>query len=1315
MVTPRVKHILRSALWLLLPLLLLIGTLLWLAATSSGSRAVLTAVSNWTPAQIEFQSLDGSLWRGLTLEELQVRWPEGEARIGRLATRWTPLSLVWGRLDIERIEAGAVEVSWQEGAAPPAPPEPRAAFQFEWPRLKGFPLKFSGRIGSLQLDDVRIAPPGARPTAVERLHATVQWDHGILRVESLDLRADAGAAAGDLAVGLDAPLLQLALDLQATALEGQIASVRVESNLSSAEGDSLPMGPLRVVADRVDQPDLELEGTLVPASGRVTAENWRLRRTGVSGEVRLNGFFSWQEKEPQADLQIILDQLDLEPEAGWPTVLNGTLSVSGGLDAYQGAFDLHNTRPGWENLAVTGNLRGDLEHLELTSLNGRWLEGTFDDGRVSLNWTQGLELALQLTARGLNPELFEGAPPGDLNFVATGEGTFEPQQPPKGWARIELAPSYLQGHALNGLVAVRAQDQDLIVEELSLQGEGFNLEAKGRLQEKIALSFYIGDAGKILPDLAGRAEGEGWFAWAEGEPRGALVAAGDDLAYEELSIDRWSLDVAWPGMERPLRGEAKVEGVMTRVLALEEIRAGLTGLPEDHDLSLAADWGTGQAQALIQGSLRDQQWQGVIERLAGEEADLGHWQSLKPVELQLSAQQARIADLVLESSIGGELAADAELSFSPLRGEIEGAWRNLSLAHFNPWIAAVQLEGESSGDLQWLLGGSEQMALYADLRATATVQYGSEDLVLDEVLMELAWDRQGLELDGQIDFGIGGRVSLAAESPQPGRPALPDPLNFRTSWDRFRLKSLEGFVPAGVQLEGEWLGRLEGRLGPGNILNVEGTSRVSDGFLRRRDEDGEWSVALRQAELLWQWRDETLQGELDLTLGDFGEATASFQLPLPARLATAFEDDGAVSVRAQAHMREQGLLEMLLPGLAEDIAGELALDAQVEGTWQDPRWQGDFSLTQAGATLPAAGLVLDEIEVAGRIIERRIEVERLQLRSGPGKLTGRVQLDLEDFSAPVYTGEIKGSKVQVMNLPELQIQVSPDLTFRGRPDALEVKGKVHVPVFLVYDWQNEGMVKPSSDVEIVGRESEPEPARPFNLDLDVDVTLGERVILQAKGLDARLEGGLKVTTNERSDLIGQGEISVAKGHYAAYGLKLPITRGRLLFAGGPVDRPGLDILAMREIGEVRAGVQVTGTARAPRVKLYSEPGMPDTDILSYIVLGRPLGESGGQTDVLMLAAGALLSRGESAALQDKLKRRLGIDVIEVESGAGDVEASMLTVGKYLTPDLYVSFGQALFGEASVARLRYSLSEKWDFESQFGTVSGADLYYKVHFD
>ena len=86
---------------------------------------------------------------------------------------------------------------------------------------------------------------------------------------------------------------------------------------------------------------------------------------------------------------------------------------------------------------------------------------------------------------------------------------------------------------------------------------------------------------------------------------------------------------------------------------------------------------------------------------------------------------------------------------------------------------------------------------------------------------------------------------------------------------------------------------------------------------------------------------------------------------------------------------------------------------------------------------------------------------------------------------------------------------------------------------------------------------------------------------------------------------------------------LDIERGNVVFAGGPVERPSLDILALRKIGEVKAGVTVTGTPDQPVVKLYSEPLMPDTDILSYMVLGRPLGADSGQSDLLLTAAGVL--------------------------------------------------------------------------------------------
>jgi translocation and assembly module TamB len=132
------------------------------------------------------------------------------------------------------------------------------------------------------------------------------------------------------------------------------------------------------------------------------------------------------------------------------------------------------------------------------------------------------------------------------------------------------------------------------------------------------------------------------------------------------------------------------------------------------------------------------------------------------------------------------------------------------------------------------------------------------------------------------------------------------------------------------------------------------------------------------------------------------------------------------------------------------------------------------------------------------------------------------------------------------------------------------------------------------------------------------------------------------------------------------------------------------------------------------VKLYSEPSMPDTDVLAYIILGHPLGEDAAQAGLLTAAAGALLARGESAVLQDRIKRRLGVDVLAVE-GTGDVAGSMVTIGKYLSPSLFLSFGQSIFTNASEARLRYTISKKWELESKVaGERSGVDLYYKIEF-
>ena len=344
-----------------------------------------------------------------------------------------------------------------------------------------------------------------------------------------------------------------------------------------------------------------------------------------------------------------------------------------------------------------------------------------------------------------------------------------------------------------------------------------------------------------------------------------------------------------------------------------------------------------------------------------------------------------------------------------------------------------------------------------------------------------------------------------------------------------------------------------------------------------------------------------------------------------------------------------------------------------------------------------------------------ILLDNLSLRSGDGTLRASGNLQLQDWEPGTYDLTLKGERFQLINLPELQVLANPDLRMTGSSSGIKVAGNIGLPEVMIRDNKKPSVISPSEDVVIIGQEIPEKQRSDFNIQADIKLQLGDHVLVKASGLDARLSGALRLTAIGAEALSAEGRIAVAEGQYAAYGTRLDITRGNMLF-NGPIDQPTLDILALRTVGKIKAGVQVSGTPRSPVVKLTSDPAMSDSDRLAYIILGRATARNAGEADLLMTAGGLLLSQGESVVLRDRLKRSLGVDVLGIEQGTtqDDVSGSMLTIGKYLSPSLYVSLGQSLFTNTQAFRLRYSLGEHWELESSTGEESGVDLFYKIEF-
>src|SRR5690606_34324111 len=154
-------------------------------------------------------------------------------------------------------------------------------------------------------------------------------------------------------------------------------------------------------------------------------------------------------------------------------------------------------------------------------------------------------------------------------------------------------------------------------------------------------------------------------------------------------------------------------------------------------------------------------------------------------------------------------------------------------------------------------------------------------------------------------------------------------------------------------------------------------------------------------------------------------------------------------------------------------------------------------------------------------------------------------------------------------------------------------------------------------------------------------------------------------------------------------------RGTLTFAG-PIDNPALNIRAVRPNIDVTAGVLVTGTARDPKIELFSAPTMSDVDMLSYIVTGRPFAGATAADGSLLARAALGLGIARSGILTSKLRNAFGLDQLALDAGS-TVDDTTLVAGKQLTSQLSARSEFNVFDQIWSVFLRYRLSEMWSIE------------------
>lgn len=616
-----------------------------------------------------------------------------------------------------------------------------------------------------------------------------------------------------------------------------------------------------------------------------------------------------------------------------------------------------------------------------------------------------------------------------------------------------------------------------------------------------------------------------------------------------------------------------------------------------------------------------------------------------------------------------------------------------------------------------------QGALVSRLQAPALLEWQSGQFSLRK--LELAVAEKGWVKVPNLQWREGvlttqGALSgLNIQAYVKGAPTQQAPLTLGGNWDVRLSDTLNGQVQI-FREAGDWVLPGEGKGLALGLTQLEVKVLAKDNQLTasaRAQGDllgnvqGDARAALAHTEAGWQWApNQPLSGQVLLDMP---------RLAWLGRLMTTqnIQTDGAL----QAHLT-------------------------LGGTPAQPHVLGDVSGKRLKLVWPNYGVVLEGGELLARFEQDQVQIEKLaftaprppqpdeprialaKLTAVPGTLnvTGRVGLN----------GQNGQLDLQADHFPLLQhatrwLMASGQTTLMLSPQSIDFKGVFGVDAAYV------GMAdRPSpsldDDVVILGQ-TPPAESGGRAVTAEIIIGLGYDFYIRGLGLNSRLEGEMRFKKAAAQPLRATGFVAAQGGTFKGYGQNLSIEHGIVTFAG-PVDNPWLDVIALRKGLEVEAGLAISGNVKKPIVRLVSQPNVPDTEKLGWIVLGHPPGAGGGAELGLLIPAAQALLGLDGEGMTSQLQRGLGLD--EISLGQGDAlynrtptssvlnssyagrNAStadrVLTLGKRLSSTATVAFEQSLSGAQSLVRLTIELTRNISLISRAGTDNSMDIRYSFSF-
>ena len=1098
---------------------------------------------------------------------------------------------------------------------------------------------------NIKIDGLRVTSAGEPTIDIKRLRGGLRAETGRLALESIDIDSDRGQFRVD---GDYAPENNYATNLTATAV------------FPAPAGQT--SGRLGLIArGNLETMDVFIGGR-APAPLRATLT---LRAPGDSRDAQDNARWSLRAKSEGLDPAVFTgERTDAELM---------TFDAEG--DGVGGSANLQGRWAQGENVVV---IQPSKLRLQDQTLHAQPLVVDVLGGRVTLNGTGAFKQAMArfnfaANARGLSWSDAAG------NTQIAGDGDFGVAGSREAWAVIGNAKLQRGDQRADVTLDGRGDARGLTIKNLQASMPEGRLNASGRVditpntQWQLDARLAGFDPGYFLPDWPGAVNGR-------------ITSNGSIDARNRMTadVDVRNLGGRLRGRALGGRGQLQVRGEEYSgdvALSLGSSRLDARGKIGQR-IDVDARFSPLQLNDLLPDA------QGLLN---GQVKITGPRNAFD-IDADLTGRGVRYGDYRADALTargrlpwrggGGDLRIDARgiqagVAFDSLQAHATGAMENLRLdAQASGAMGALQLNGTAvrrgqawSGQLASLQFDPPKGAAWRLQSPMGYAQRGNAWTLTQGCFASNAggqlcasgqWPGRGIDLRGN-----GLPLALA-------QPWLP-PREDGKAWQ------LDGSID------------LDARVRPvGNSWAGTAQVRSAAGGLRLGDRRTDGLLAFQALTLDARFDPQRISATLATGISGDGR--------IEARIDTGWDEFAPLSGNINLDMRDLSWLEVFVPDLV-DPRGTVDGQILLTGTRGNPGIGGNAQLTNLRAEVPAYGLVLTQGNLSLRAQADGNARLVGSVRSGDGILNVDGTLGWRGQDTPVVLN-IRGNNVLLSDTRDLRAVVNPDVTVRLQPgQPLRVTGTVTVPSARMDLERLDDGVTRSSDVVVLDPVN-PKRAASTAMDMDLRVVIGDDVRLRGFGLDGQLGGGLRVLAKPGREMTATGTLTV-DGRYNAYGQKLQIDSGRLVWTNDAIANPMLDIRAQREVGDVTAGIRVSGRATAPQADVWANPAMDQSEALAYLALGRSLSSASADEGRQLNAASAALSAGGSL-LASQLGAKIGLDdagVIQSTTLGG----SVFGVGKYLSPRLYVGYGVSLLGTGQVLTLKYLLRKGFDITIESSTV------------